>query len=96
MSLKRMAAVPLLIVGALGLLAGFLLAIGITLYYNWQFFKLLLDGNFMTALVAIPIISMLGMAACSLLMLPFNGLIALAGWLWEHDERALAEGSREP
>lgn len=83
---KKVAAVPLIVVGGLGLIAAFVLAIGTALYYDWHFLKAMFDGDFMTAMFAIPIISMLAMGICSLLMLPFNGLIALGGWLWESGE----------
>jgi hypothetical protein len=92
MNLKRVMAVPLFVVGGLGLIAGFLVTIGTGLYYDWQAVQALLDGDIFVGLIGIPLITMIAFFICSLLMLPFNGLVALGGWLWETGEKSEVVG----
>ena len=86
MNVKRIMAVPLFVVGGLGLAAAFLVTVGTGLYYDWQALQALLDGDIIVGLVGIPFVSMIALGICSLLMLPFNGLMALGSWLWSKGE----------
>jgi hypothetical protein len=72
MNLKRIMAIPLLVVGGLGLLAGFLVTVGTGLYYDWQAIQALLDGDIWVGLIGVPLITMVALTVCSLLMLPFG------------------------
>ena len=92
MNLKRIMAVPLFVVGGLGLAAAFLVTLGTGLYYDWQALQALLAGDIIVGLIGIPFVSMIAIAVCSLLMLPFNALLALGDWLWNKGERPEVTG----